>query len=99
VRWRRFAILMIPSAAVAAVLTGLTATGSIAASISVSGNNGRFPRGLGQPPGERPQHHLGMTAGAPGGRASMSKPGACRLASRLRRWWMRTAIAPFTRQK
>jgi hypothetical protein len=26
VRWRRFAILMIPSAAVAAVLTGLTAT-------------------------------------------------------------------------
>ena len=38
VRWRRFAILMIPSAAVAAVLVGLTATGSIAASISVSGN-------------------------------------------------------------
>jgi len=24
----------------------------------------------------------------------MSKPGACRLASRLRRWWIRTAIAP-----
>lgn len=38
VRWRRFAILMVPSAAVAAVLVGLTATGSIAASISVSGN-------------------------------------------------------------
>jgi hypothetical protein len=38
VRWRRFAILMIPSAAVAAVLVGLTATGSIAASISVSGS-------------------------------------------------------------
>jgi Family of unknown function (DUF6230) len=38
VRWRRFAILMIPSAAAAAVLVGLTATGSIAASISVSGN-------------------------------------------------------------
>jgi hypothetical protein len=38
VRWRRFAILMIPSAAIAAVLVGLTATGSIAASISVSGN-------------------------------------------------------------
>jgi hypothetical protein len=40
VRWRRFAILMIPSAAVPAVLVGLTATGSIAASISVSGNAG-----------------------------------------------------------
>jgi hypothetical protein len=38
VRWRRFAILLIPSAAVAAVLVGLTATGSVAASISVSGN-------------------------------------------------------------
>jgi len=38
VRLRRFAILMIPSVAVAAVLVGLTATGSIAASISVSGN-------------------------------------------------------------
>jgi uncharacterized protein DUF6230 len=38
VRWRRFAILMIPAAAVAAVLVGLTATGSIAASISVSGS-------------------------------------------------------------
>ena len=37
-RRRRCAILMIPSAAVAAVLVGLTATGSIAASISVSGN-------------------------------------------------------------
>jgi hypothetical protein len=38
VRWRRFAILMIPAAAVAAVLVGLTAEGSIAASISVSGS-------------------------------------------------------------
>ena len=38
VRWRRFAILMVPAAAVAAVLVGLTATGSIAASISVSGS-------------------------------------------------------------
>ena len=38
VRWRRFALLMIPAAAVAAILVGLTATGSIAASISVSGN-------------------------------------------------------------
>jgi hypothetical protein len=38
VRWRRFAILMIPSAALAAVLVGLTATGSIAASISVAGS-------------------------------------------------------------
>src|SRR6202043_2347875 len=38
VRWRRFAILMVPAAVVAAVLVGLTATGSIAASISVSGS-------------------------------------------------------------
>ena len=38
VRWRRFAILMVPAAAVTAVLVGLTATGSIAASISVSGS-------------------------------------------------------------
>jgi Family of unknown function (DUF6230) len=38
VRWRRFALLMIPAAAVSAILVGLTATGSIAASISVSGN-------------------------------------------------------------
>jgi hypothetical protein len=38
VRWRRFAILMIPAAAVAAVMIGLTAAGSIAASISVSGS-------------------------------------------------------------
>lgn len=38
VRWRRFATVMIPAAAVAAVLVGLTATGSIAASISVSGS-------------------------------------------------------------
>lgn len=38
VRWRRFAILMVPAAAVAAVLVALTATGSIAASISVSGS-------------------------------------------------------------
>src|SRR5215469_11965856 len=38
VRWRRFAIVMIPSMAVAALLVVLTATGSIAASISVSGS-------------------------------------------------------------
>src|SRR5882724_9994499 len=38
VQWHRFAILMIPAAVVAAVLVGLTAEGSIAASISVSGN-------------------------------------------------------------
>jgi len=38
VRWRRFAILMIPAAGVAALLVALTATGSIAASISVSGS-------------------------------------------------------------
>lgn len=38
VRWRRSAILMIPATAVAAVLVGLTATGSIAASVSVSGS-------------------------------------------------------------
>jgi hypothetical protein len=37
VRWRRFGLLMIPAAAVSAILIGLTATGSIAASISVSG--------------------------------------------------------------
>jgi Family of unknown function (DUF6230) len=37
VRWRRFALLMIPAAAVTMILVGLTATGSIAASISVSG--------------------------------------------------------------
>jgi hypothetical protein len=38
VRWRRFAILMIPAAVVAAALVALTASGSIAASISVSGS-------------------------------------------------------------
>lgn len=38
VRWRRFALLMIPASAVAAILVALTATGSIAASISVSGS-------------------------------------------------------------
>jgi hypothetical protein len=38
VRWRRFAILMIPAALVAAMLAGLTASGAIAASISVSGS-------------------------------------------------------------
>jgi hypothetical protein len=38
VRWRRFALLVIPAGAVAAILVGLTATGSIAASISVSGS-------------------------------------------------------------
>lgn len=38
VRWRRFALLMIPAGAITAILVGLTATGSIAASISVSGS-------------------------------------------------------------
>lgn len=37
VRWRRFALVMIPAFAVSALLAGLTATGAIAASISVSG--------------------------------------------------------------
>lgn len=37
VRWRRFAVMLVPSAAIAAVLIGLTATGVLAASISVSG--------------------------------------------------------------
>jgi Family of unknown function (DUF6230) len=37
VRWRRFALLMIPAGLVAAVLVALTASGSIAASVSVSG--------------------------------------------------------------
>ena len=37
VRWRRFAVMLVPSAAIAAVLIGLTATGALAANISVSG--------------------------------------------------------------
>lgn len=37
VRWRRFAIVALPAAAIAGVLTGLTAEGAVAASISVSG--------------------------------------------------------------
>lgn len=37
VKWKRFAIVMVPSAAVAAVLIGLTAEGAIGANISVSG--------------------------------------------------------------
>jgi hypothetical protein len=37
VRWRRFALIMVPSAAVAAILIGLTAQGAIGANISVSG--------------------------------------------------------------
>jgi hypothetical protein len=37
VRWRKFALLIIPAGAVAALLVSLTATGAIAASISVSG--------------------------------------------------------------
>ena len=37
VRWRRFAMMLVPSALVAAALVGLTATGVLAASISVSG--------------------------------------------------------------
>jgi hypothetical protein len=37
VRWRRFAIAVLPALAVAGLLSGLTAEGAIAASISVSG--------------------------------------------------------------
>jgi hypothetical protein len=37
VHWRRFAYVAVPSVAVAAVLIGMTAQGSIASSISVSG--------------------------------------------------------------
>jgi hypothetical protein len=37
VRWRRLAVILVPSAALTAVLVGLTANGAIAASISVSG--------------------------------------------------------------
>ena len=37
VRWKRFAFVMVPSAIVAAALTGLTAEGAIGANISVSG--------------------------------------------------------------
>jgi hypothetical protein len=37
VRWRRFGIIMLPAAAVAAVLITLTAKGAVAASFSVSG--------------------------------------------------------------
>lgn len=37
VRWKRFAVIMVPSAVVAAVLIGLTAQGAIGANISVSG--------------------------------------------------------------
>jgi Family of unknown function (DUF6230) len=37
VKWKRFAIVMLPSAVVAAVLIGLTAEGAIGANISVSG--------------------------------------------------------------
>ena len=37
VRWRRFAIVMLPAAAVAGVLVTLTAKGAVAASFSVSG--------------------------------------------------------------
>src|SRR5487761_305891 len=43
VRWRRFALLMIPAGAIAAILVALTATGSIAASISVSGTAFEVP--------------------------------------------------------
>ena len=38
VRWRRFAVMLVPSAAIAAVLIGLTATGALALNISVSGH-------------------------------------------------------------
>jgi hypothetical protein len=37
VKWKRFAIVMVPAAVVAATLIGLTAKGAIAANISVSG--------------------------------------------------------------
>ena len=37
VRWKRFAIVMVPSAIVAAAMIGLTAEGAIGANISVSG--------------------------------------------------------------
>ena len=37
VRWRRFAIVALPSVAIAGALVGLTAKGAIASSISVSG--------------------------------------------------------------
>jgi len=37
VRWRRFAVMLVPSAAIAAALIGLTASGALAANISVSG--------------------------------------------------------------
>jgi len=38
VRWRRFALIMVPAVTLAAVIVGMTATGSLAASISVSGS-------------------------------------------------------------
>jgi hypothetical protein len=38
VRWRRLAVILVPSAALTAVLVGLTANGAIAASLSVSGS-------------------------------------------------------------
>jgi Family of unknown function (DUF6230) len=37
VKWKRFAVVMVPAAIVAAALIGLTAKGAIAANISVSG--------------------------------------------------------------
>src|SRR5487761_1767323 len=37
VRWRRFGIVMLPAALIAAVLIALTAKGAVAASFSVSG--------------------------------------------------------------
>jgi hypothetical protein len=37
VKWRRFAIILLPAAAIAGTLIGLTAEGAIAANISVSG--------------------------------------------------------------
>lgn len=37
IKWRRFAMILVPSAMITAVLVGLTASGAIAASISVSG--------------------------------------------------------------
>jgi hypothetical protein len=37
VRWKRLAVVIVPAAAIAAILIGLTAEGAIAANISVSG--------------------------------------------------------------
>jgi hypothetical protein len=38
VRWRRFAVMFVPAAGVTALLLGLTASGALASSFSISGN-------------------------------------------------------------